>query len=194
MTKREIFDIIILTCAEVCDVSIDEIINGNRKADVSTARALLVLWADAAGLTTESMVSLCECRNANSINAVRASLSQSTSSSVHTHADEPSRQSTFFEAYRRQRFAELPGTSHPVHLKSICAIMTINKQERQPFWLSLSFYSMAMSSDSCHSSFMFVRKVKVTLLALINAFALCNLTSLVLGLKYTLITAQPVCI
>lgn len=72
MTKREIFDIIILTCAEVCDVSIDEIINGNRKADVSTARALLVLWADAAGFTTESMVTLCECKNANSINAVRA--------------------------------------------------------------------------------------------------------------------------
>lgn len=72
MTKREIFDRIILTCAEVCDVKVDDIISGKRKADVSTARALLVLWADAAGFTTESMVNLCECNNANSINAVRA--------------------------------------------------------------------------------------------------------------------------
>lgn len=72
MTKREIFDKIVFTCAEVCEVNIDDIINGCRKEDVSTARALLVLWADAAGFTTESMVKLCECNNANSINAVRA--------------------------------------------------------------------------------------------------------------------------
>ncbi|MBQ0074664.1 MAG: hypothetical protein KBT34_10765 [Prevotella sp.] len=72
MTKRDIFDKIVFTCAEVCEVSIDDIISGCRKADVSTARALLVLWADAAGFTTESMVKLCECNNANSINAVRA--------------------------------------------------------------------------------------------------------------------------
>lgn len=37
MTKREIFDRIILTCAEVCDVKVDDIKSGKRKADVSTA-------------------------------------------------------------------------------------------------------------------------------------------------------------
>ena len=72
MTKLEIFNKILSTCAEVCEVSKDDIVNGCRKADVSTARALLVLWTDAAGFTTESMVKLCKCNNANSINAVRA--------------------------------------------------------------------------------------------------------------------------
>ena len=72
MTKREIFDKILFTCADVCNVNMDDIINARRGEDVSTARALLVLWADAAGFTTQSMVKLCECNNANSINAVRA--------------------------------------------------------------------------------------------------------------------------
>lgn len=72
MTKREVFELILHTCADVCDVDAQEIINGRRTEDVSTARALLVLWCDAAGFTTESLVKLCECNNANSINAVRA--------------------------------------------------------------------------------------------------------------------------
>lgn len=71
MTKQEIFDKIAETCAEVCNVSVDDIINACRKEDVVTARALLVFWTDAAGFSVESMVKLCECNNANSINAVR---------------------------------------------------------------------------------------------------------------------------
>lgn len=71
MTKQEIFDKILFTCAEVCNVDMEDIISGCRREDVSVARALLVLWTDAAGFTTESMVTLCECNNANSINAVR---------------------------------------------------------------------------------------------------------------------------
>lgn len=71
MTKQEIFDHIVQTCARVCNVEIDDIINACRKEDVCTARAILVFWCDAAGFTTESMVKLCECNNANSINAVR---------------------------------------------------------------------------------------------------------------------------
>lgn len=72
MTKQQIFDKIVETCADVCNVSTDDIINACRKEDVCTARALLVFWTDAAGFTAESMVKLCECNNANSINAVRS--------------------------------------------------------------------------------------------------------------------------
>lgn len=72
MTKKEIFDKIVETCAEVCSVKKEDIINGCRKEDVSTARTLLVFWTDAAGFTVESMVKLCDCNNANSINAVRS--------------------------------------------------------------------------------------------------------------------------
>ena len=76
MTKQEIFDKIIDTCAEVCNVSRDDIINARRHEDVCTARALLVFWCDAAGFTVESMVKLCDCNNANSINSVRSRIEQ----------------------------------------------------------------------------------------------------------------------
>ena len=72
MTKKEIFDKIVETCAEVCNVEVDEIINACRKEDVCTARALLVFWTDAAGFSVESMVKLCDCNNAQSINSVRS--------------------------------------------------------------------------------------------------------------------------
>lgn len=76
MTKKEIFDKIIETCADVCNVSREDIINACRKEDVCTARALLVFWCDAAGFSVESMVKLCDCNNANSINAVRSRIEQ----------------------------------------------------------------------------------------------------------------------
>lgn len=72
MTKREIFDIILDTCADVCNVKREDIINACRREDVSTARAILVFWCDAAGFTVETLVRFCECNNANSINSVRA--------------------------------------------------------------------------------------------------------------------------
>lgn len=72
MTKREIFNAIVETCAHVCEVEVDEIINACRKEDVCTARAILVFWCDAAGFTVESLVKLCKCNNANSINSVRS--------------------------------------------------------------------------------------------------------------------------
>lgn len=71
MTKKEIFNHIIETCAHVCNVEVSEIINACRKEDVCTARAILVFWCDAAGFTSESLAKLCECNNAQSINAVR---------------------------------------------------------------------------------------------------------------------------
>lgn len=72
MTKQEIFDKILDTCAEVCNVSKDDIINACRKEDVCTARAILVFWCDAAGFTGETMVKFCKCNGANSINSVRS--------------------------------------------------------------------------------------------------------------------------
>ena len=76
MTKQEIFDKIVETCAEVCNVSVDDIINACRKEDVCTARALLVFWCDSAGFSVESLVKCCECNSANSINAVRSRIEQ----------------------------------------------------------------------------------------------------------------------
>lgn len=72
MTKQEVFDKILETCADVCSVDKSDIINACRKEDVCTARAILVFWCDAAGFSVESLVKCCECNNANSINAVRA--------------------------------------------------------------------------------------------------------------------------
>lgn len=72
MTKKEIFDKIAETCALVCNVSVEDIINACRKEDVCTARALLVFWCDAAGFSVKSLTKLCECNNANSINSVKS--------------------------------------------------------------------------------------------------------------------------
>lgn len=72
MTKQEIFDKILETCADVCSVNKQDIINACRKEDVCTARAILVFWCDAAGFSVESLVKCCECNNANSINSVRS--------------------------------------------------------------------------------------------------------------------------
>lgn len=74
MTKREIFDKIIETTAEVCNVEVEEIIKKCKREDVCYARALCVFWCDAAGFTVETMVRFCECKNANSINSIKARL------------------------------------------------------------------------------------------------------------------------
>ena len=72
MTKKEIFDKIAETCADVCNVKVSDIISGSRKEDVVTARTLLIFWADAAGFSVESLVICTETNNANSINSVKA--------------------------------------------------------------------------------------------------------------------------
>lgn len=76
MTKQEIFDKIIDTCAEVCSVNKEDIINACRREDVCTARAILVFWCDAAGFTVESLAKCCDCNSANSINSVRSRIEQ----------------------------------------------------------------------------------------------------------------------
>lgn len=63
MTKQEIFDKILETCADVCSVDKADIINACRKEDVCTARAILVFWCEEAGFSVESLVKCCECNN-----------------------------------------------------------------------------------------------------------------------------------
>ncbi len=72
MSKKEIFDAIVLTAAEVCNVSADDILNGARREDVVTARSIAVFWADAAGFSVESLLACTERDNANSINSIKA--------------------------------------------------------------------------------------------------------------------------
>lgn len=72
MTKKEIFDKITEICAEVCSVSVEDILNGCRKEDVVTARTLVIFWCDAAGFSVESLVHLTDSNNANSINSVKS--------------------------------------------------------------------------------------------------------------------------
>lgn len=76
MTKQEIFDKIIDTCAEVCSVAKEDIINACRKEDVCTARAILVFWCEAAGFSVESLMKCCDCNSANSINSVHSRIEQ----------------------------------------------------------------------------------------------------------------------
>lgn len=76
MTKKEIFDKIAETCAEVCNVNVEEITGGCKKEDVCTARVLCVFWCDAAGFCVESLLKCCDCNNANSINSVKARIEQ----------------------------------------------------------------------------------------------------------------------
>lgn len=74
MTTKEIFEKILKTCAEVCNVEEGEIIDGSRKEDVVTARALLVFWCMEAGLSVESLLRCINKTNANSINSIRVKI------------------------------------------------------------------------------------------------------------------------
>lgn len=76
MTKQEIFDKIAEVTADVCNVKVNDILNGNRKEDVSVARALLVFWTTEAGFSVESLVTCAEKNNANSVNSVKAKIEE----------------------------------------------------------------------------------------------------------------------
>lgn len=76
MTKQEIFDKISETCADVCNVSVEDIICGCRKEDVVTARTLTIFWCLAAGFSVESLVHCTDSNNANSINSVKARIEE----------------------------------------------------------------------------------------------------------------------
>lgn len=72
MDKRQIYNKITETTAEVCEVSVEDIQNGCRKEDVVTARTIVIFWCDAAGFSVESLLRCTETNNANSINSIKA--------------------------------------------------------------------------------------------------------------------------
>lgn len=78
MTKKEIFDKIVEISADVCSVKASDIMEGSRKEDVVTARAISVFWLDAAGFSVESLLACTERANPQSINSIKAKQSSRT--------------------------------------------------------------------------------------------------------------------
>lgn len=76
MDKKEIFDTIVRVSAEVCNVEEGEIIEGSRKEDVVTARAIAVFWCMEAGFSVESLLRCTDRVNANSINSIRGKIEE----------------------------------------------------------------------------------------------------------------------
>lgn len=72
MTKKDIFDKIAEVTAEVCNVEVEDILNGSRKEDVVTARTICVFWCQAAGFSVESLLRCTDRTNPNSINSIQA--------------------------------------------------------------------------------------------------------------------------
>lgn len=70
MTKKEFFNKILETTAEVCSVSKEEIMNGCRKEDVCGARSIVVFWCTAAGFTCQSLLTCIGRTGANSIKSI----------------------------------------------------------------------------------------------------------------------------
>lgn len=70
MTKKEFFNKILETAAEVCNVSKDEIMNGCRKEDVCGARSIVVFWCNAAGFTCQSLLTCMGRSGANSMKSI----------------------------------------------------------------------------------------------------------------------------
>ena len=72
MTKQEIFDKIVAISAEVCNVSVDDIMNQCRKEDVVTARSIAIFWCHAAGFSVESLLECAGLQNHHSIDSIKA--------------------------------------------------------------------------------------------------------------------------
>lgn len=70
MTKLELFNKILQTTAEVCNVSAQDIMNGCRKEDVCGARSIVVFWCNAAGFTCQSLLTCIGRSGANSIKSI----------------------------------------------------------------------------------------------------------------------------
>ena len=76
MTKREIFDKIIGISAEVCEVSVEDIMTQRRTADVVTARSIATFWCMACHLSVQDMMVCIGLKNHNSIDSIRAKFEQ----------------------------------------------------------------------------------------------------------------------
>ena len=71
MTKKDIFDTIVKVSAEVCGVSIDDIMHQCRKADVVTARSIATFWSLSSNLTVQDMMACIGLKNHNSIDSIK---------------------------------------------------------------------------------------------------------------------------
>lgn len=74
MTKKEFFNKILETTAEVCSVTTEEIMNGCRREDVCGARSIVVFWCDVAGFTCASLLNCTGRRGPNSIKAIQKNI------------------------------------------------------------------------------------------------------------------------
>lgn len=76
MDKKEIFNKIAEITADVCNVTVDDIMGRVKKEDVSIARSLLIFWANESGFSVESLVICTGSNYANSINSVKARIEE----------------------------------------------------------------------------------------------------------------------
>ena len=71
MTKKQIFDTIVTVSAEVCNVTVEDIMNQRRTADVVTARSVATFWCLSSNLTVHDMMACIGLNNHNSIDSIR---------------------------------------------------------------------------------------------------------------------------
>lgn len=71
MTKQEIFTHIIDTCARVCGVSNEEIMNGRKNDSVVIARSIAVFWLNAAGFSVADIMRCTGRKNHESIDSIK---------------------------------------------------------------------------------------------------------------------------
>lgn len=70
MTKRELFNLILNTTADVCEVAVSEILDGKRTMDVVDARCIAMHYLRKYGLTTRDILRLFGRNNLNSVNSI----------------------------------------------------------------------------------------------------------------------------
>lgn len=71
MTKKEVFDTIVRTTADVCSVSPDDIKGSCKRESVVAARAIVVFWLDKAGYRTDDIMDLAGRENPEPVNKIK---------------------------------------------------------------------------------------------------------------------------
>lgn len=72
MTKKQIFDTIVNVSAEVCNVSVNDIMTQRRMADVVTARSIATFWCLSCNMSVQDMMVCIGLKNHNSIDSIRS--------------------------------------------------------------------------------------------------------------------------
>lgn len=70
MDKKEIFAHVVRTTAEVCDVSVEAILDGTKTEETVSARCICVFWLLAAGFSTSAITS-CADVSSSQVNAIK---------------------------------------------------------------------------------------------------------------------------